>query len=1004
MRFNVLGPLEVLSDGTDIPIRGLQQRALLGVLLLRANSVVSINEIVAAIWGDDRPSTARKMVQNSVAGLRRAFQAVGEPADGKAALNTTVPGYMLRIEPEQLDLTEFHEFVTLGRARLAAGDWTRASELLRRALGLWRGPVLADVSDAGLTWPELAALQGIRLAVHEDCIQAELAMGRDRELIGELESLLEAEPTRERLVAQLMVVLYNCGRQPEALDRYRRTRDLLADRFGLEPGRDLRRLQRAILSHDPALALRLTAAPGGAADFPSPAGPRPAAAPQPPRPRPAPAAPARVDDRVDDRAYDRGAARAGTTDAPAAEHAFRASWERVERRPASVVMVRARWAADGDALAPERVDHAVKELTAGIRREMAPFGGHVRRAFGSVWLVVFGVPRAHEDDAERALRAALALRRHFEAPGPATGTAATATRPVTHLVVGTGEVVVTYDDSAPEPVEVTGQVLDACHHLLLQVPRGDLWAADSTVEAGGAGLGFAPVPGVPGVHRPAPSRPDGRGPSGHPAEPPFLERAHELNLLCGAYRDTVRRQLPHLVTVLGEPGIGKTRLIGEFAASLRDGAGPTTPRVLHAGTPAFDAHTPYEPLAGVVRAYTGIRAGAPAAVVLPALTGVVRGLFPHAATGPIVTALAACLGLPAPAAAQGPAGGAVPREEVLGALRQFLEEAAADRPLVVVLDDLHRAADFVRSFVEDLTVRLGPVALLLIAGARSELLHTRPSWGCAKRRSVLLHVAPLSTAATAAVIGAAAGRRHPTPADDRRAALADGNPLFAQAYARAADVGADPAAAHPPAVLAVAAAQLDGLDRTARSVLRDAAVVGGTLWRGAVAAVSRRDPEEVGRSLELLESRELLRRVRRSGVPGDVEYAFRYAVSRHVALAQLPGRVLVERHLRAADWAALLDVPRPGLLAFHHDRAIALAEADGTPVEAMERRAWEALVGASARAAAAGDDALAVSCLDHALDRCPPGEPERVWLVTHHRRIRDSLGARAHHRHPAVTG
>ncbi|WP_344343956.1 AfsR/SARP family transcriptional regulator, partial [Kitasatospora putterlickiae] len=180
----------------------------------------------------------------------------------------------------------------MGRARLAAGDWTQASELLRRALGLWRGPVLADVSDAGLTWPELAALQGTRLAVHEDCIQAELAMGRDRELIGELESLLEAEPTRERLVAQLMVVLYNCGRQSEALDRYRRTRDLLADRFGLEPGRDLRRLQRAILSHDPALALRLATAPGGAADFPSPAGPRPAsAAPQPPRPPLAPAAP-----------------------------------------------------------------------------------------------------------------------------------------------------------------------------------------------------------------------------------------------------------------------------------------------------------------------------------------------------------------------------------------------------------------------------------------------------------------------------------------------------------------------------------------------------------------------------------------------------------------------------------------------------------------------------------------------------------------------------------------
>ncbi|MER6362757.1 BTAD domain-containing putative transcriptional regulator [Kitasatospora sp. NPDC001527] len=901
----------------------------------------------------------------------------------------------------------------MGRARLAAGAWAEASELLRRALGLWRGPVLADVTEAGLNWPELAALQGTRLAVHEDCIQAELAMGRDRELIGELEHLLEAEPTRERLVAQLMVVLYTCGRQPEALERYRRTRDLLADRFGLEPGRDLRRLQRAILSHEPVPALRLT---GGTVPElaavprvpqplpPSPSYPsalrtvRPAAERVPPQPapqhRPRPAAPAVAE----------APAPAGAVPG----HARRPVWERVERRRASVVMVRAQWPAGGGALAPERIDHAIKELTADIRRETEPFDGLVRRAFGSVWLVVFGVPRAHEDDAERALRAALALRRHFAAPGtapgagpeavPAPGSEAGAARPVTHLVVGSGEVVVTYDAEAPEPVEVTGEVLDACHDLLLRVPRGELWACAATVGAGGADLGFAPVDGTPGVHRLTGGRPAGRALPGSPAEPPFLERTHELNLLRGAHQDAVRRQLPHLVTVLGEPGIGKTRLIREFTATLPAAPDRPAPRVLHAGTPAFDAHTPYEPLAGVVRAYAGIRPGAPPAVVLPALTTVVRALFPHAAADRAVAALAACLGLPAPAAA---AGRPVPREEVLDVLRQFIEEAAAERPLVVVLDDLHRAAGFVRSFVEELTVRLGPVALLMVAGARSELLHSTPSWGCSKRRSVLLHVAPLSTAATATVVGAAAGRARPTPADDRRAVLADGNPLFAQAYARTPATGAGPAAGHPEAVLAIAAAQLDGLDRTARSVLRDAAVVGTTLWRGAVAAVSLRDTEEVARVLEALEARELLRRVRRSGVPGDVEYAFRHAVSRDVALAQLPGRVLVERHLRAAAWAGLLEVPRPGLLAFHHDRAIALAEADGTPVETMERRAWEALVAASARAAAAGDDALAVRCLDHALDRCPPGEPERVWLATHHRRILDSLGpARARHLTP----
>ncbi|GGY17120.1 hypothetical protein GCM10010358_80870 [Streptomyces minutiscleroticus] len=919
------------------------------------------------------------MVQNSVAGLRKVFRGAASDGEG-VSLDTTMPGYILRIEPEQLDLTRFHELVTLGRAHLAAGDWAAASRQLRDALALWRGPALADVADSGITWPELTALRGTRLAVYEDCFQAELALGRDRELIDELEALLEAEPTRERLVAQLMVALYNCGRQPEALARYRRARDLLAHRFGLEPGRNLQRLQHAILSHDPALALKLV---GTGPAVPSPAYRAPASrgiaasastALSPPRRDhpPAPSVPPGPD---------------------RSPRPYRESWERVECRRVSVVMVRTRWTTpDGDVPSPGRIDHAVKELTSTLQEQAAHYGGSVRRAFGSVWMIIFGAPRAHEDDPERAVRAALALRRRLVSLGSRPG--GDDERLTVQLVVGTGEVVVTYDDSAPEPVEVTGEVLDSCHQWLPQVPSGEVWACDATVEAVGSLCDASRPDGVPGAWRLTTSRPRSAPAS---AEPAFLERTRELHILRGAYQDAVRRRLPHLVTVVGEPGIGKTRLIGEFTATLRadaprDDPEYPPPRVLYAAAPAFDAHTPYEPLAGLVRGCAGVRPGAAGAAVLPALAEAVARLLPHAPDADrTVAALAACLGLPTPAASpEGPGGGheAVTREEVLDAVRSVLEETAAEHPLVVVLDDFHRAADFVRGFVEDLTVRLGPVGLLLVVGARSELLHASPGWGCAKRRSSLITVAPLSATATHALIEAASGR--PQDAGDRTA-LADGNPLFAQEYARTTAVDARHRPVHPPTVRAVAAAQLDTVDSVAKSVLRDAAVVGETLWRSAVGAVSLRESEEVTRVLEYLESRDLLRRVHRSSIPGDIEYAFRYPVTRDVVLAQLPGRVLLERHLRAANWASLLDSVRPDLLALHYDRAIALAEADGAPVEALERQAWEALVAASARAAATGDDDRAVSCLDYALDRCPPGEPERTWLLTHRARMVDSL-------------
>jgi anti-anti-sigma factor len=252
MEFRVLGPLEAVIGGHQVPLGGIKQRATLGLLLLHANHVVPTSDLLSALWSDNVPPTARKMLQNAVSGLR-GMLAMGEGEQAPALLLTHAPGYILHVEPASLDLVRFRELVDEGRAELRKGAWEPAARRLREALPLWRGPALADLAETGIAWPELTALKDSRLSALEDCYEAELAVGRHRELISELTELVETEPSRERLCGQLMLALYRDGRQVDALDAFRRTRAELVERLGLEPGRELRELERAILNQDPRL-------------------------------------------------------------------------------------------------------------------------------------------------------------------------------------------------------------------------------------------------------------------------------------------------------------------------------------------------------------------------------------------------------------------------------------------------------------------------------------------------------------------------------------------------------------------------------------------------------------------------------------------------------------------------------------------------------------------------------------------------------------------------------
>ena len=241
MDYRILGPLEVLAPDGPVPLGGAKQRALLAILLLRANEVVSTDRLIDALWGEEPPETAPKALQVHVSQLRKAL--------GPDAIRTRPPGYALDVTGSELDLDRFRRL----REEAAGSPPARARDLLAEALALWRGPPLSDLTYAAFAQADIARLEELRLAAVEDRIAADLALGRHSELIAELEPLIAANPHRERLRAQLMLVLYRSGRQAEALEAFREARAVLTEELGIEPGRELRELHQSILEQDPSL-------------------------------------------------------------------------------------------------------------------------------------------------------------------------------------------------------------------------------------------------------------------------------------------------------------------------------------------------------------------------------------------------------------------------------------------------------------------------------------------------------------------------------------------------------------------------------------------------------------------------------------------------------------------------------------------------------------------------------------------------------------------------------
>jgi DNA-binding SARP family transcriptional activator len=258
--FLLLGPLEAVVEGASIRLPARKPRALLAVLLLSRNRVVSVGELIDDLWGEEPPDTATSALQVYVSQLRKAI--------GADRVLTKPPGYAVRVEESELDLDRFERLVREGRELLAAGEADEASQQLRQALELWRGPALAEFSSEPFALEAGQRLEEEQLAALEDRIEADLALDRHVQLVPELEELVARAPFRERLRRHLMLALYRSGRQADALELYRRTRKTFADELGIEPSPELQELERSILRHEE--ALQPARAPRAARERPAP--------------------------------------------------------------------------------------------------------------------------------------------------------------------------------------------------------------------------------------------------------------------------------------------------------------------------------------------------------------------------------------------------------------------------------------------------------------------------------------------------------------------------------------------------------------------------------------------------------------------------------------------------------------------------------------------------------------------------------------------------------------
>jgi predicted ATPase/class 3 adenylate cyclase len=632
--------------------------------------------------------------------------------------------------------------------------------------------------------------------------------------------------------------------------------------------------------------------------------------------------------------------------------------------------------ARSESLDPEDVEAILRPYHERLRRELEHFGGTVEKFIGDAVMALFGAPVAHEDDPERAVRAALAIRDWARAEDGVQ----------VRIAVNTGEALVNLD-ARPEAGEgmAAGDVVNTTARMQSSAPVNGVLVGDTTYRATGHVFSYRaadaieakgkiePIPAWEAVE--AKSRFETEVVS---ARVPLVGRERDLEQLVAVFERARTEHAPQLVTIVGVPGIGKSRLVAELYAIVD--ADPQLVYWRHGRSLPYGEGVTFWAVGEMVKAQAGILETDTAERALAKLRAAISELVEGTERDSLEENLRPLVGLERESELAGDR-----RTESFAAWRRFFEALADRRPLVLAFEDLHWADDDLLDFVDELVEWLDGVPLLVLCTARPELLDRRPNWGGGKRNAVTISLNPLTADDTARLISQLL-ERAVLPAETQTALLAKagGNPLYAEQFARMF-VERGEATQIPETLQGIIASRLDSLDARDKSLLQDAAVFGKAFWTGALAAVAGVPLADLERSLRGLARREFVRRARRSSVADETEYEFGHVLVRDVAYGQIPRADRAAKHRAAAAWIESLapdrSEDRADMLAHHYLAALEFARAAGVRLDEIAGAARSALRAAAERAVSLGSYRQAIRLYDAALELWPEGQLERTMIA-----------------------
>ena len=650
--------------------------------------------------------------------------------------------------------------------------------------------------------------------------------------------------------------------------------------------------------------------------------------------------------------------------------------------------------ASSDQADPEDVRARIRPYHARLRQEIERYGGTVEKFIGDAVMAVFGAPVAHEDDAERAVRAGLTVLESISDLNEDDAGLGLQVR----VGIETGEAVVALG-ARPERGEgiVTGDVVNTASRLQGAAPVNGVAVGEGTYAATKEVFNYQALDPVILKGKSSPvsiyEAQSARARFGtdvtRKLNTPLVGRELERNLLTGTFERSVRDASFQMITVVGEPGVGKSRLVAELSSHIDDW--PDLIRWRQGRCLPYGDAVTFWALGEIVKAEAGILETDGPDVAGTKIETIVPDAHPDAPW--LRQRLRPLVGLEAPPAA---------REENFAAWRAFLESLAEADPSVFVFEDLHWADDALLAFLEHLADHVEGVPMLLVGTARPELFEKAPTWASTARSVTRVNLSPLTEIETAKLVSNLL-EETVLPVEVQSAILqrSGGNPLYAEEFVRLLkDRGILAKHGHawtlddqaeipmPAGLQGLIAARLDTLSQDRKQLLQDAAVVGKVFWSGAVAEIGERDHKDVSEALHELSRKELIRPARASSMAGETEYAFYHALVRDVCYAQIPRASRAERHVRAASWIEEVAAERvedhADILAAHYSVAMTLATAaiDGSS-EMIKANALRFLT-------LAGDRALGIDVeaaerhYAKALELTTGDDPKRPGLLTRH--------------------